>query len=165
MRHPTGPSELRPYGVVVDSVKVRALEYVPVRSGSLAVDELRELERHRSLEIGAVQLSRFSGEAEEPTLLNAVPVLAALRARACSGCGRTNAPLTSWPVPVVLGSDDAQQRVTGRGDHVGRGRGRVGPGDARGERAELGRRAERQASVAGTVPLTPPLVLVAVSTV
>ena len=45
-----------------------------------------------------------SGEAEEPTLLYAVPVLAALRARACSGCGRANAPLTRWPVSVALGS-------------------------------------------------------------
>ena len=31
-------------------------------------------------------------------------MLAALRARACSGCGRENAPLTRWPVAVELGS-------------------------------------------------------------
>jgi hypothetical protein len=49
-------------------------------------------------------VSRFSGEALEPTLLYAVPVLAALRARACSGCGSENAPLTRWPVAVSLGS-------------------------------------------------------------
>src|SRR4051794_12979378 len=49
-------------------------------------------------------MSRFSGEAEEPTLLYAVPVLAALRARACSGCGSTNVPLTRWPVPTEDGS-------------------------------------------------------------
>ena len=53
-----------------------------------------------SLETGADQVSRFSGLAEEPTLLNAVPVLAALRARAVSGSGRLNVPLTRCPVAV-----------------------------------------------------------------
>src|SRR4051794_20595711 len=38
-------------------------------------------------------------------LLYAVPVLAALRARAWSGSGSTNVPLTRWPVPVELGSE------------------------------------------------------------
>ena len=33
-----------------------------------------------------------------------MPVFAALRARACSGCGRANAPLTRWPVLFELGS-------------------------------------------------------------
>ena len=37
-------------------------------------------------------------------MLYAVPVLAALRARACSNCGRENVPLTRWPVAVELGS-------------------------------------------------------------
>src|SRR3954471_11461635 len=49
-------------------------------------------------------VSRFSGEALDPTLLYAVPVLAALRARACNACGSENAPLTRWPVAVGLGS-------------------------------------------------------------
>ena len=57
-----------------------------------------------SLEIGPPYVSRFSGEALEPTLLYAVPVLAALRARACSGCGSENVPLTRWPVAVLDGS-------------------------------------------------------------
>ena len=54
-----------------------------------------------SLEIGPAYVSRFS---DEPTLLYAVPVFAALRARACSGCGSENVPLTRCPVAVALGS-------------------------------------------------------------
>ena len=49
-------------------------------------------------------VSRFVGEAEEPTLAYAVVVLAALRARACSVCGSAKVPLTSLPVLVELGS-------------------------------------------------------------
>ena len=37
-------------------------------------------------------------------MLNAVPWLAALRARAVSGSGRLNVPLTRWPVAVLDGS-------------------------------------------------------------
>jgi hypothetical protein len=57
-----------------------------------------------SLEIGALQVSRVSGDAEEPTLPYAVLVVAALRARACSGCGSENVPLTRRPVATGLGS-------------------------------------------------------------
>src|SRR5689334_2360731 len=57
-----------------------------------------------SLDTGPLQVSRFSGLAEEPTLLNAVPWLSALRARAVSGSGRLNEPLTRWPVAVLDGS-------------------------------------------------------------
>src|ERR1700712_5248799 len=57
-----------------------------------------------SLDTGLLHVRRFSGEADEPTLLNAVPVFAALRARACRNCGIENAPLTRWPVAVGLGS-------------------------------------------------------------
>jgi hypothetical protein len=44
----------------------------------------------------------LSGVAAAPTLLYAVLVFAGLRARACSGCGSENAPLTRWPVAVLL---------------------------------------------------------------
>src|SRR4051794_37003226 len=92
------------YGVVVDSVKVSALEYVPVRRASLALTSCENSSVTASLEIGAVQLSRFSGEAEEPTLAYVVLVLAALRARTCRNCGRGNAPLTRGPGAGELGS-------------------------------------------------------------
>src|SRR3954453_7053754 len=57
-----------------------------------------------SFETGAFHISRFSGLAEEPTLLNAVPWLAALRARAVSGSGRLKRPLTRGPGAVLDGS-------------------------------------------------------------
>src|SRR3954454_19016118 len=92
------------YGVVVDSVNVSDLLYVPVRNGSFEFTSCENSSVSASFDTGALHVSRFSGEADEPTLLNAVPVLDALRARACSGCGRMNVPLTRWPVPNELGS-------------------------------------------------------------
>src|SRR3954465_11468904 len=102
--HTAAGALLGRYGVVVESVNVSAFEYVPVRRASLAFTSWLNSSVSASLEIGALQVSRFSGDAEEPTLLNAVPVFAALRARACSGCGSENAPLTRRPVAVALGS-------------------------------------------------------------
>src|SRR3954454_7081143 len=93
-----------PYGVVVDSVNVSVLLYEPVRSASVDLTSWLYSIVTASLDTGAFHVSRFSGEADEPTLLYAVPVLAALRARACSGWARTNVPLTRWPVPSELGS-------------------------------------------------------------
>ena len=58
-----------------------------------------------SLEIGR---STSAGSAARPRsrrCCTAVPVLAALRARAWSGCARENAPLTRRPVAVELGSE------------------------------------------------------------
>src|SRR3954447_7163570 len=92
------------YGVVVESVNVSVLLYEPVRSGSVEFTSWLKPSVTASLDVGPFHVSRFSGEAEEPTLLNAVPVLAALRARACSGCGSTKLPLTRWPVPTEDGS-------------------------------------------------------------
>src|SRR3954447_12833788 len=92
------------YGVVVLSVKVSVLLYAPVRSASFALICWLNCSATESLETGPLYVSRFSGEALDPTLLYAVPVLAALRARACSACGSENAPLTRWPVAVGLGS-------------------------------------------------------------
>ena len=69
----------------------------------VGLDELRELERSRRR--WTPGRSRSAGSAVLPTLLYAVPVLAALRARAWSGSGRTNVPLTRWPVPTEDGSD------------------------------------------------------------
>src|SRR5688500_8729057 len=57
-----------------------------------------------SLEIGPLYDSRFSGDADDPTLLYAGDVVVALRALACSGCGSENAPLTRCPVFCELGS-------------------------------------------------------------
>ncbi len=68
-----------------DSVNVRVLLYVPVRSGSFAPMACWKSRLTASLDTGPAYVSRFSGLALEPTLLNAVPWLAALRARACSG--------------------------------------------------------------------------------
>src|SRR4029077_13569044 len=76
------------YGFVVDSVNVSVLLYVPLRSGSLLpIDCLNSIVTG-SLDTGARQVNRFSGDALEPMLLNAVPVVSAFVARACSGCGR-----------------------------------------------------------------------------
>ena len=107
-------------------MKVRVLLYAPVRSASLALMRWLKPSVTASLDTGPLYVT-FSGEAEEPTLLYAVPVLAALRARACSGCGRANAPLTRWPVSGRARVGDAQRRVTGGRGHVGRRRRRVGP--------------------------------------
>src|SRR4051794_35817468 len=93
------------HGEVVDSVNVSALEYVPVRNGSFSLMSCENSIVSSSFETGPLHVSRFSGEADEPTLLYAVPLLAALRARACSGCGRMNDPFTRWPVPNEDGSD------------------------------------------------------------
>src|SRR6478752_6952251 len=95
------------YGVVVDSVKVSALLYVPVRRASLALTSCENSSVTASFDTGALQVSRFSGEAEEPTLLNAGvggDGFPAFVARACSGCGREYVPLTRWPVALLDGS-------------------------------------------------------------
>src|SRR3954451_13203565 len=78
--------------------------YAPVRSASVDLTSWLYSIVTASLDTGAFHVSRFSGEADEPTLLYAVPVLAALRARACSGSARMNVPLTRWPVPTDDGS-------------------------------------------------------------
>src|SRR3954451_6725574 len=98
------PSARINYGVVVDNVNVSVFEYDPVRSGSLEFTSWLNCSETASFDTGALHVSRFSGEALEPTLLYAVPVLLALRARACSGCGSEKVPLTRWPVAKLLGS-------------------------------------------------------------
>ena len=65
---PPGRSE-QCYGCVVDSVNVSVFLYVPVRSASLALTFWLNSSVSASLEIGPFHVSRFSGEAEEPTLL------------------------------------------------------------------------------------------------
>jgi hypothetical protein len=50
------------------------------------------------LDTGPPYVSRLSGV--PLTGAYDVPVLAALRARACSACGSVNAPLTRWPAAV-----------------------------------------------------------------
>ena len=130
------PRERRPkpgaagasYGVVVLSVNVSVLLYVPVRSGSLAAIDCLNVTGTASLEVGAVQVlmrargPRGSGERRERE--RAVDQLA--------GVGRARV-------------GDAERRVTGRRDDGGRGGGRcTSLRDARRERAELRRGAHRQ---------------------
>ena len=67
-RCPRSP-ELLDYGVVVESVKVSALLYVPVRSASAALINWLNCSATGSLEIGPGYVSRLSGVAEEPTLV------------------------------------------------------------------------------------------------
>src|SRR5690349_6192009 len=86
------------HGVVVDSVNVRVLLYVPVRSASLAPIDCLKLIVTASLEVGADQVFSVVGLVEPPTAANAPPALA------CSACGNANVPLTSLPVLVELGS-------------------------------------------------------------
>ena len=54
---------------MVLSVKVSVLLYVPVRSASVALTCWLKSSDTASLEVGPAYVSRFSGEAEEPTLL------------------------------------------------------------------------------------------------
>ena len=76
--------------------------------------------------------------------------------RPCSGCGRENVPLTRWPGGERARVGDAQGRVTGGRDHVGRrSRPRYVLGDARRERRRTCAGAPSVSdSVAGTVPPT-----------
>src|SRR4051812_40387321 len=139
------PAASRRYGVVVDSVKVRAFEYVPVRSGSVLLMSCDMPMVTESLETGAVH------EDFESVMVN--------------GCARAKEPLTSLLVLVVLGSDQlsaaspAEEMTLAVVEAVYV---RVTPGVN--EPSWMAGPSVR-ASVAGTVPLTPPLVLVAVSTV
>ena len=121
------------YGLVVDSVNVSVLLYVPVRSGSLApIDCLKPIVT-ASLEVGpfhvlTVRRDRRVGAADAG--------LQRLRQR--------ERAVDELAGVVRARVRDAQRRVTRRRDH-GRGRGReVVPRDARRERAERGRRAERE---------------------
>ena len=91
------------HGFVVDSVNVRVLLYVPVRSASLAATDCLNVIGTDSLEVGPVHVFSVVGLAEPPTGANAPPPLA------CSVCGSANVPLTSLPVLVLLGS--ATERV------------------------------------------------------
>ena len=65
-------------------------------------------------------------------------------ARACSGDGSENAPLTSWPVAVDAGSATLSVASPAVETVVARRRRRVLARDARRERAEGRRRAQRQ---------------------
>ena len=76
---------------------------MPERSASEAPTCCRNSSATASLLTGAFQVSRFNGLADEPTLLNAVPVVPAFVPRACSADGSENAPLTRWPVAVEDG--------------------------------------------------------------
>ena len=90
------------YGVVVESVNVSVLLYVPVRRASVEPIACWNCRDTWSLDAGPVYVSRLSGVAAEPTGAYVVAVLAAFRARAWSGCGSENVPLTRWPVFVLL---------------------------------------------------------------
>jgi len=57
-----------------------------------------------SLDTGFDQVESVVGAAEPPTAPPAPAVLPALAAETVSGLGSANAPLTSLPVSVVLGS-------------------------------------------------------------
>src|SRR4051812_36684643 len=107
---------------------------------------------------GAIQLSRFS---PEPIAFGADPCVSDFSPRACSGCGRKNAPFTRWPVwsddgsatdsvafPAVESTSAACVAV-----YVLPTPGWNGANAAAGP-------VSVSASVAGTVPLTPPVVLV-----
>ena len=95
-----------------------------------------------SLETGPFNVRRVSGDADPPTLLNAVPVPAALVARACSGCGRLKAPLTRWPVARVLASCTVSVAFPAVEITFAVGAGRIRLREARGERAEARRRSQ-----------------------
>src|SRR5215470_20192106 len=86
------------YGVVVDSVNVSDLAYVPERSASPALMCCWNAIVTASLEVGAVQDFSSVGAAEPPTSANEPPALA------CSVVGSENVPLTRWPVAVLDGS-------------------------------------------------------------
>src|SRR3954471_3120532 len=93
------------YGVVVLSVNVSVLLYVPVRSASVLLTVWLSVIVTGSLLIGAFQVSSGVGADEPPTAdIAAAVALPGLLALTCSFCGRANAPLTSWPVFVALGS-------------------------------------------------------------
>ena len=62
-----GPAPQYPYGVVVDSVKVSVLLYVPVRSASLALTGCLKPTVTASLDAGAAHVSSEVGAAEPPT--------------------------------------------------------------------------------------------------
>src|SRR5262245_17786226 len=79
-----GPAVSERYGVVVDSVNVSVLEYVPVRSASLAPIACLNVAVTDSLEVG------FDHVLTVPS--------------PCSGCGSENAPLTRWPGEFELRS-------------------------------------------------------------
>ena len=136
---------MRAHGVVVDSVNVSVLLYEPVRSASLAPMCCRKSSDTASLEIGPVQVSRFSGLAEEPTLLNAVPVLAALRARAVSAIGQAERAVDQVAGRRARRIGDAQQRVARGRDHVRGRRGVVVLSTPGVNAPKLRRRAQRQA--------------------
>src|SRR5689334_12730953 len=91
-----------PYGWVVDSVNVRVLLYVPVRSASLASTCCWNCRLTGSLETGPWYASRAVGFADPPTGANAKPSPAGLLAFACSADGSENPPLTRCPVAVAL---------------------------------------------------------------
>jgi hypothetical protein len=93
-----------PYGWVVDSVNVSVLLYVPVRSASLEPMCWPNVIATGSLETGPLYASTCVGLDDPPTAAAAEPVPAGLVASAVSGEGSENAPLTRWPVAVLLGS-------------------------------------------------------------
>ncbi len=70
------------YGVVVESVKVTLLPYVPVRSGSLEPIDCLKATSTTSPETG--------------------PDQAAFDSSTRSGCARLKAPLTRWPGSLVV---------------------------------------------------------------
>ena len=64
----------------------------------------------------------------------------------CSGSGSTNVPLTRWPVPTVAGSATLSSASPAVEVTVAVVDAKYVPRDARRERAERGRRAERRAT-------------------
>src|SRR4051794_20315839 len=77
------------YGVVVDSVNVSVFAYVPVRSGSFAAIGCLKSIATLSLDTGAEYVLTVDGSGVPAT---------------CSGEASANAPVTSRPVAVELGS-------------------------------------------------------------
>src|SRR3954447_19058121 len=94
----SGPTQTLIYGVVVESVNVSVLAYVPVRSASVELTCCRNVIATGSLDTGLDHVLRTVGAEEPPTSAAALPALA------CSGEGSENVPLTRWPVAVADGS-------------------------------------------------------------
>src|SRR4051795_534201 len=93
-RRVVGADSAARYGVVVESVNVSVLLYVPVRRASPEPMACLKATVTGSLLTGPAQVSKGVGLAEPPTAVGALPVAVGLVAEARSGCGSENAPLT-----------------------------------------------------------------------
>jgi hypothetical protein len=92
------------YGVVVDSVNVSVLLYVPVLSPSVALIDCLNPIATGSPAIAAGYVSSSSGLALPVTGAKADAGWAALVASTWTGLSSARVPLTRWPVDWLLGS-------------------------------------------------------------